>query len=116
MIFILKIVMSQNFTVQSGILVFVEGNKKEDGLLQKCKNEFFKVMEFGTMKSWEFLTHMLKLQFLLHHTGQYVSYLHYWGPVYIENIHTKKKREVKYFQLYKTHEDIEYKLSNINCK
>lgn len=112
--------MSQNFTVQSGILVFVEGNKKDEWFAAKewQKNEFFKVMEFGTMKSMGIPNpHVETSVFTAPNKGEYKFHIYDdWGPVYIENIHTKKKREVKYFQLYKTHEDIEYKLSNIDYK
>jgi hypothetical protein len=114
--------MTHKFIATDGILVFVEGDKKEEwfNATEWQKNKFFEVMEFGTMKSMGIPNpHVETPVFIAPNKGHYKFHIYDdWGPVYIENIHTKKKREVRYFQLYKsnTHDNIEYKLSNIVSK
>ena len=104
-----------------GILVFVEGNKKNEWFLAKDwqRKKFFEVMKFGTMKSMCYPNpHTETEVFTAPNNGQYKIHIYNdWGPVVIENINTKKKREMKYIQLYKSsNENIKYKLSNIDFK
>jgi hypothetical protein len=101
-----------------GILVFVEGNQVGEWFSAKDwqRKKFFEIMEFGTMKSMCFPNpHTETKVFTAPNQGQYKFHIYNdWGPVYIENIHTKKRREIKYFELYKTSDrGNEYKLSNI---
>ena len=101
-----------------GILVFVESDKKGEWFLAKDwqRTQFFDIMKFGTMKSMGFPNpHSETDVFNAPNNGQYKFHIYNdWGPVYIENIHTKKRREVKYFELFKNNDrNYEYKLSNI---
>ena len=111
--------MNLNTMFTDGILVFVEADKKGTWFMAKDwqKERFLEVMEFGTMKSMCYPNpHVETNTFTAPNSGQYKFHIYNdWGPVYIENIHTKKKREIKYFELYKTknQNEFKYNLSNI---
>ena len=107
-----------NITFSDGLLVMVEADKKNEwfNATDWQKREFIKVMEFGTMKSMCYPNpHVETEVFTAPNKGQYKFHIYNdWGPVYIENIHTKKKREVKYFELFKTNDKkFEHKPSTI---
>jgi hypothetical protein len=108
--------MSHNI-VTDGIIVYVEGDIKGQWFAAKGwqKNKFFEVMEFGTMKSMGIPNPHLETNIFIAPNHRHYKFHIYndWGPVYIENIDTNKKREVKYFELYKSNSEdyIEYKLS-----
>ena len=108
--------MSLTFT--DGIIVFVEGDNKNEWFLAKDwqRKKFFEVMEFGTMKSMCYPNpHTETKVFDAPNGWQYKFHIYNdWGPVVIENILTKKKREIKYLELYKTNNvgSVNYKLSN----
>ena len=105
--------------VTDGIIVYVEGDINGRWFSAKDwqRKKFFEVMDFGAMKSMGAPTpHVETDSFTAPNHGQYKFHIYDdWGPVYIENIHTKKKREVKWLELYKSNSqcNIEYKLSNI---
>ena len=107
-----------NIIFSDGLVIFVEADKKNDWFqaTEWQKREFIRVMEFGTIKSMGFPNpHVETKVFTAPNNGQYKFHIYNdWGPVYIENIHTKKKREVKYFKLFKTNDtDCQYKPSKI---
>ena len=100
-----------------GIIVFVEADKNHEWFVAKDwqKKKFFEIMEFGTMKSMGAPNPYVETKvFTAPNGGNYKFHIHNdWGPVYIENIHTKKKREIKYFELYKSNNcSNDFKLSN----
>lgn len=110
--------MSQTIKATNGVIVFVEANKKGEWFLAKNwqSEKFLEVMEFGTMKSMCYPNPLVETEvFTAPNNGQYKFHIHNdWGPVFIENIHTKKKREIKYFELFKNNDrDFAHNLSKI---
>jgi len=109
-----------SLTITDGILVFVEADTKGKWFSAKDwqENHFFEVMKFGTLKSMGYPNPYVESEVFTGPNGYKYKFHIYndWGPVYIENICTKKKREIKYFELYKSNKNtnINYKLSQIN--
>ena len=110
-----------NIKLSDGIVVFVEANNSGEWFMAKDwqKEKFIEIMEFGTMKTMGYPNPYTESQiFIAPNKYEYKFHIYNdWGPVYIENINTKKKREIKYFELFKndskTNPNFEYKLSNI---
>ena len=87
-----------------GVLVLVESDKKGEwwNALPWQSTEFVNAIKLGTMKTMggcysdtteytnEFEQDGMLYRFIIKN---------YWGPCWIENITTKKKREVKYFEI-----------------
>lgn len=95
--------MSLSFT--DGIVVFIESDKAGEWWLAKTwqKTNFMKAMQFGTMKSMGgYIATETTKPF---NNGPYTySFIieEGWGPIYLENQTTGKKREVRYHHLQKT--------------
>ena len=92
--------MSYKFT--SGMLVLVQGDKKEEWFtaLDWQYRNFIRVMRFGTMKSMGRPTPLEKTEVFKHNNFKYRFHIHNdWGPCFIENMITKKIREIKYFEI-----------------
>ena len=91
---------------QNGIKVFVEGdNNNWWDAKDWQKREFIKAMEFGKMKSMGAPNPLTETeQFKCSENGFTYRFIiiNDWGPVYIENMDTKKKREIKYIDLSKS--------------
>ena len=89
----------------SGYLVFVEGDKEEwFQAFEWQKKEFIKAMEFGTMKTMCYPNPITKSKtFKCKENGFNYRFIiiNDWGPVFMENMDTKKKREIKYVELNK---------------
>ena len=98
--------MSQNNVYPSGYLVLVEGDKDEwYRAFEWQKKEFIKAMDFGTMKSMCYPNPITKSKpFKCEENGFNYRFIIIddWGPVFMENMDTKKKREIKYIQLNKS--------------
>ena len=96
--------------ITDGIIVFVEGDNNDWFFAKKWQSErFFEFMRFGTQKSMANPNpHVVSDKF---NNGKFEYCIHVyndWGPVYIENITTGNKREIKYLELYKSNEDREF--------
>ena len=107
-----------SLTITDGVLVFVEADKKGQWFSAKDwqRKKFFEVMKFGTIKSMCYPNPYVESEvFEAPNKNKYKLHIYNdWGPVYIENIFTKKKREIKYFELYKSNSNnMNYKLSQI---
>ena len=108
--------MSLIFT--DGLLILVEGDKKNEWFNAKIwqAEEFIKAMKFGTMKSMCYPNPYVQTKiFNSPNNCQYRFHIYNdWGPVYIENINTKKKREIKYFEIFRSKSETpKFELSNI---
>lgn len=88
----------------SGYLIFIEGDKNEwFRAFEWQKNEFMKAMKFGTMKTMCYPNPITKSEPFKEKGYKYrFIILNDWGPVFIENMNTKKQREIKYIELNKT--------------
>ena len=86
-----------------GIKIFVQGNNDDWwDPMEWQKTEFIKAMEFGSMKSMGAPNPITETeQFKSKETGFTYRFIiiNDWGPVYLENIDTKKQREIKYIDL-----------------
>ena len=110
-----------SFKVSDGILVFIEADNDGEWFMAKewQKKKFFEIMQFGTMKSMCYPNPYIETEiFTAPNNYEYKFHIYNdWGPVYIENINTKKRREIKYFELFKNNfknnSNFEYKLCNI---
>ena len=99
----------KSLTFSNGYLIFVEGDNP-NGLewwLAKDwqKQEFMKAIQFGTMKSMGQPHPVTKSEpFRCMDNGFTYRFiiLNDWEPVYLENMDTKKQREIKYIDLTKT--------------
>jgi len=99
----------KSLTFSNGYLIFVEGDKPggiEWWLATDWqKQEFMKAMEIGTMKSMGRPHPVTKTDpFKCMENGFTYRFiiLNDWEPVYLENMDTKKQREIKYIDLNKT--------------
>jgi hypothetical protein len=91
-------------TISNGMIVLVESDKKGEWwpALPWQFESFASAMEFGTMKSMgghyvdvyentkPFVVDDMKYRYIIKND---------WGPCWIENLTTKKKRKIKYFEL-----------------
>ena len=98
--------MSSRISFTGGYLIMVEGDKPngDEWFIAKDwqQKEFMKAMEFGIMKSmgrphpitktkvFKCLENNFNYRFIIHDD---------WSPVYLENVDTKKQREIKYIDL-----------------
>lgn len=103
---------------QTGTLIFVKGDKVDEWwlALDWQAREFLKVMQFGKMKSMggciipteytaPFREGPFEYRFVIEDG---------WGPCFLENLSTGKKRSIRYFHLgNETHEKI---FRNCNVK
>ena len=87
----------------NGYMVFVKGDYDNWWIATEWqKKEFINAMNFGTMKSMGAPNPRTESeQFKCEENGFTYRFIiiNDWGPVYIENIDTKKKREIKYIDL-----------------
>ena len=91
---------SKGFT--SGVVVFVEGDDKNTWYFAKQwqREKFFKMMRFGTTKSMGYPNPHEESEPFKGPFGMYKIHVHNdWGPVYLENLNTKRKREIRYIEL-----------------
>ena len=98
--------MAKNLSFTGGYLILVEGDKTngDEWFVAKewQKKEFMKAMEFGTMKSMGRPHPITKsTPFKCIENGFNYRFIIYndWEPVYIENMDTKKQREIKFIEL-----------------
>lgn len=89
-------------TFTDGLVVLVEADRRGEwfNALPWQQKKFTEVMRFGTMKSMcypnpieytpEFTHNGMKYRFIIEND---------WGPCWIENMSTKKKRKIVYFEL-----------------
>ena len=98
--------MSKNLSFTCGYLILVEGDKpngREWFIAKEWQQQvFMKAMEFGTMKSmgrpnpvtntppFKCSENNFNYRFIIYND---------WEPVYLENMNTKKQREIKYIEL-----------------
>ena len=87
-----------------GILIFIESDEK--GIWWQAKkwqaDTFISFMRFGTMKSMGMPNPHVVSNVFKEDGFKYRIHVHNdWGPCYLENVNTKKKREIKYYELYK---------------
>ena len=85
----------------NGYLVFVEGDNNDWwNALSWQKEEFIKFMAFGTMKTMSIPNEITYSNTFKKNGFTYrFIVINDWGPVYLENINTKKQREFKYVEL-----------------
>jgi len=91
----------------NGILILVEGDKPNKMQWWKATNwqssEFIKAMRFGTMKSMG--GYPVPIEYTTPFTVNTFTYRfiieNEWGPCYIENMTTTKKRQIIYTELGK---------------
>ena len=91
-----------SYKATTGLLVWIEGDNKNEWFyaLDWQFNEFVKVMKFGTMKSMCYPNPLEKTEPFIHGQYKYRFHIHNdWNPCFIENMTTKKVREIKYFEL-----------------
>lgn len=92
--------MSYNAT--SGLLVWIKGDKEYQWYtaLDWQYKHFVEEIRFGTMKSMGHPTPLVKTEPFTHGEFEYRFHIHNdWNPCFIENMTTKKIREIKYFEL-----------------
>ena len=67
------------------------------------KREFIKAMRFGSMKTMCYPNPHTESDIFKENGYRYRFVIkNDWGPVYIENLDTNKKREIKYLELKKS--------------
>lgn len=106
-----------SYKATTGLLVWVEGDKKDEWFyaLDWQFKEFVKVMKFGTMKSMCYPNPLEKTEPFKHGLYEYRFHIYNdWNPCFIENMTTKKVREIKYFELGKSKSDCPSIKSEIN--
>lgn len=92
-------------TFPDGYMVFVESDTPKKWWISKewQKNEFLKAMKFGTMKTMGYPNpHITSTPFKTEGFNYRFIIKNDWGPVYLENLDTKKTREIKYMELKKS--------------
>ena len=91
-------------TLTNGVIVFVEGNNDDWYYAQNWqKIKFFEFMKFGTQKSMAMPNKHVVSDKFKYNDYEYCFHVYDdWGPVYLENITTGRKREIKYLELYKS--------------
>ena len=89
-------------TFTNGLVILVEADRRGEWFqaLPWQEKKFIEVMRFGTMKSMcfpnpieyspEFSHNGMKYRFVIEND---------WGPCWIENMTTKRKRKIVYFEL-----------------
>lgn len=95
-----------------GMLVLVEGDRKDTWYLAQDwqHKEFIKAMEFGTMKSMGAPNPQTFTEKFTKNSFTYrFEIINDWGPVYLINLNTNKKRQVRYYNIPKTRDADEYK-------
>ena len=88
----------------SGYKIFVEADIAGTWWDAKSwqKKEFIKAMKFGTMKSMGIpnpLTETVAFKCKENGFTYRFRIINDWGPIYVENMDTKKQREIKYIHL-----------------
>lgn len=99
------------FQFTKGMLVLVQGDKKDYWFLAKDwqHEEFIKAMQFGTMKSMGAPNpQTLTDKFKKNGFNYRFEVINDWGPVYLINLDTNKKRQIRYFNIPKTNDTDEY--------
>ena len=95
----IKIDMS-SYTFTNGLIILVESDKKGEwwSALKWQQDEFIKAMRFGTMKSMCFPNPIEYSDKFEHDSMEYRFIIENdWGPCWIENLTTKRKRKIQYF-------------------
>ena len=90
----------------NGYLILVEGDNSDKSIWYKAKewqiSEFMKAMEFGTMKSMGMPNKISYSMPFKYDTFNYRFIIENdWGPVYIHNMDSDKKRRIHYFEIGK---------------
>ena len=117
LIYLLYINNTMEFSEGMMVLVKSDKNKKWWPALKWQSTEFIKALKPGTMKSMGYPTPEEKTEPFMHDTCQYRFIIkNDWGPCFIENITTKKIREIIYFNINSADATITdvNKLSKIN--
>ena len=95
-------VKTMSYKATTGLLVWIEGDKKGEWYTAKDwqYNRFIISMQFGTMKTMGYPNLLEKTEPFTQDKYKYRFHIHNdWNPCYIENMTTKKIREIKYFEL-----------------
>ena len=89
-------------TFTNGLIVLVEADRKGEWFkaLPWQQEKFIEVMKFGTMKSMG-RPNPTEYTPQFKHNGMTYRFIidDDWGPCWIENMTTKKKRKIVYFEL-----------------
>ena len=91
-----------SYKATSGLLVWIQGDIKGEWYiaLDWQYKHFVRAMKFGTMKSMGYPNPLVKTMPFTHGPYKYRFHIHDdWNPCFIENMTTKKVREIKYFEL-----------------
>lgn len=91
-----------SYKATSGLLVWVEGDKKGEWYTANDwqYKKFVDAIEFGTMKTMGYPNPLVRTEPFKNGVYMYRFHIHNdWNPCFIENMTTKKIREIKYFQL-----------------
>ena len=91
-----------SYTATSGLIVWIEGDKKNEWYTAYDwqYKQFLNAIQFGTMKSMGYPNPLVKTKPFKNGIYMYRFHIHNdWNPCYIENMTTKKIREIKYFEL-----------------
>ena len=91
-----------SYKATTGLLVWIEGDNKGEWYTAKDWQYkwFVNTIGFGTMKTMCIPNPLVKTEPFIHGEYKYRFHIHNdWNPCYLENMTTKKKREIKYFEL-----------------
>jgi hypothetical protein len=94
--------MSKDKIFTDGLLILVESNEKNKWFLAKKwqSKKFIEVMRFGSMKSMGSPNPLTESEIFSHNGYNYQFEIHNdWGPCYINNISTNKKRQITYHNI-----------------
>jgi len=115
--------MSKNLSFTGGYIILVEGDKPNGSewfIAKEWQQQaFMKAMEFGTMKSMGRPHPITKTTpFKCIENGFNYRFIIYndWEPVYIENMETKKQREIKFIELTLSNNNTSSSSYNSNSK
>lgn len=108
-----------SFTFSDGMLILIEGNKNKKEWFTAHEwqiKEFRGAMMFGQMKSMGHPLPLEKTKPFEHNRYTYRFHIYNdWGPCYLENMTTNKKREIKYFDIHNSSEELHSnKITTIN--
>ena len=91
-----------SLTFTDGLLILIEGDTKNQWwkAMKWQSEQFIEDMEFGTMKSMGFPNEIKYCKPFKHGNYLYRFIIkNDWGPCYIENMITKKRRRILYFSV-----------------
>lgn len=91
-------------TFSNGLLILIEGDVTDGSVWHTAydwqHHQFLRAMKFGTMKSMGYPNPLTYSETFSINDYWYRFEIHNdWGPVYLENMNTSKKRRIQYFHI-----------------